>query len=263
MPSDEKAEAEEREVRAHFKVRSRLQQAFDDRRAAGEEVRVWAYETPTGFHGGRRFFAAGVEQFFAFYATTRAGRHFDELIAEHTPCRPYFDLEFYRVQNPGVDGRQLVADFVETCAFVFKDACGLDVAASDFLLLDSSTAEKFSAHAIVHLPDGRLFPDNLALKPLLQAVCAELDARGRCLVRKKNGVRGFFVDHVMYTPNRLFRLVLSAKAHSEAVFRVADYCRFYGADGPPDQRRLFLDALVVPHRYWEHPVLDLEELELV
>ncbi|KAI6217847.1 DNA-directed primase/polymerase protein [Aphelenchoides fujianensis] len=79
------------------------------------EKRVWAYEVPNCNSGLRRYFAASIQEFYAFYKHARCGRHYYEVIQEDLHCRPYFDLEFNKAENPGVDGQAMMEDFLAIC----------------------------------------------------------------------------------------------------------------------------------------------------
>lgn len=43
-------------------------------------------------------------------------RHVYEIIREGSPCRMYFDLEFARAHNPGLDGEWLVRSWINVVA---------------------------------------------------------------------------------------------------------------------------------------------------
>lgn len=43
-------------------------------------------------------------------------RHVYEIIREGSPCRMYFDLEFARAHNPGLDGEWLVQSWINVVA---------------------------------------------------------------------------------------------------------------------------------------------------
>ncbi|CAB1120076.1 unnamed protein product [Ectocarpus sp. CCAP 1310/34] len=79
-------------------------------------------------------------------------RHMYEIIREGCPCRMYFDLEFARGPNPGLDGEELVRAWINVVAGKLHREFGVSVGASNVLDLDSSTPKKFSRHLIFHLP---------------------------------------------------------------------------------------------------------------
>jgi hypothetical protein len=101
------------------------------------------------------------------------------------------DLEYYREANPELnDPVDLVNKFLQIVIEVFAQLFSIELHPErSFLILDSSTSKKFSAHVIglicqikqniyilikfilVHLPNGQLFPTNVSLKPLVSAIC--------------------------------------------------------------------------------------------
>lgn len=52
--------------------------------------------------------------------------HFYELILEGLPSRLYFDLEFYRDANEGLDGEQCLNDFISCVCYQLQKVYGLD-----------------------------------------------------------------------------------------------------------------------------------------
>jgi hypothetical protein len=128
------------------------------------QARIFSYETPElsqGSLGRRHFICARPIKFFRYYKRCRAGRWFYELIQDGYPCRPYFDLEFYKKFNLTLDPMTCFRDFIEICKETFRESLGIELNESDFLALDSTTDVKFSSHLIVHLPDKQLFPSNV------------------------------------------------------------------------------------------------------
>lgn len=83
---------------------------------------------------------------------------------------------------------------------------------------------------ITHLPSGRLFPNNVALKPVVKLICQRLLAQNVGIIRAGDDEEDtkFICDLVVYTKNRNFRLFLSSKNRKTNVLKLADYCRFYG-----------------------------------
>lgn len=52
-------------------------------------------------------------------------RHVYEIIREGSPCRMYFDLEFARAHNPGLDGEGLVQSWISVVAGEKRWNCGI------------------------------------------------------------------------------------------------------------------------------------------
>lgn len=110
-------------------------------------------------------------------------RHFYELIQEGAPCRPYFDLEYYRQFNGHLDAQETLFGFLRLFKAVFAEELGVELTDRSFLLLDSSTNAKFSVHVTIHLPDGKLFPNNVILKALVDRICVRMSERGVGIIR--------------------------------------------------------------------------------
>ncbi|KAL6750800.1 hypothetical protein V8C86DRAFT_2798798 [Haematococcus lacustris] len=70
----------------------------------------------------RRFLVTSLPRFWREYSqhTSPEDRHFYEIIREARPCHLYFDLEFSRPDNPGLDGALLVAQLVQLLALSLK-----------------------------------------------------------------------------------------------------------------------------------------------
>ncbi|CAM9146110.1 unnamed protein product [Ectocarpus fasciculatus] len=103
-------------------------------------------------------------------------RHVYEIIREGCPCRMYFDLEFARGPNPGLDGEELVRAWINVVAGKLHQEFGVSVGASNVLDLDSSTPKKFSRHLIFHLPGDQLFLDNSHVGRFVNSLAAELES---------------------------------------------------------------------------------------
>ncbi|CAM9241375.1 unnamed protein product [Sphacelaria rigidula] len=102
-------------------------------------------------------------------------QHVYEIIREGMPCRMYFDLEFTRACNVGLDGEALVRAWINVVAGKLQQDFGISVGKTDFLDLDSSTAKKFSRHLIVHLPGDQLFADNSHVGRFVNTLAADLE----------------------------------------------------------------------------------------
>lgn len=234
--------------------------------------------------GKRRFLATDLSKFWSFYQKEDpSSRHYYELIQEGLPCRLYFDLEYQKECNPHVDSAKMLAEFMDLCRVLLYEIFNLEVdPAKHFLILDSTTPKKFSAHMIVHLPDGRLFPSNTSLKPFIQLLCNRMEKDRVGIVKKEDGKETFLCDAAVYSKNRNFRLFLSSKCGKTAVLRLADYCTFYGmvfslAADPertiehielncflgskkPVDLEIFLDSLVVPYKHNDYEIISIENI---
>ncbi|CAD5234295.1 unnamed protein product [Bursaphelenchus xylophilus] len=248
-------------LREYFKIYYRQQDAFD-RQKKKPSARVFTYETPQLTEGRRRFLATDLEKFVACYKSIRCGRHFYELIQENRPCRPYFDLEYYKRFNVYEDPKQLVTDFIEVVCRLFKSRLNVVVDPTDFLILDSSSDDKFSAHIIIHFKEKVLLPCNTAFKGFVNSLCTTLAEERKCIIRNESK-ETFLCDQSVYTKNRNFRLFYSSKCGKKEKLVYASYCNFYQSRGitSPDTTSMFYDSLVIPKEYEEYGVLDLNQLE--
>lgn len=180
------------------------------------------------FAGCRRYICVSLRQFHDFYSQQTSKLHFYEIVQENRPCRPYFDLEFSRLLNESLDPETCYQEFVNLCRAVFKSSLDIHLEESSFLTLDSSTAEKYSAHVVIHLPNRRLFSSHLALKHFVEHLTTEMIKQQKCLVMKGDEEQTFLCDTAVYTKNRNFRLYYSTKRDKEARLEYAPYCKFYG-----------------------------------
>ena len=217
--------------------------------AAGSDVPILeAQRTPAP--SSRRFIVADVAAFWRVYADTApAHRHGYEIVRADTPCRLFLDLEFRRGGgiNNGVDGGVLMAVLLHRLSRALRADFGLLMRAEDALVLESSSASKFSRHVIVHargealvetsgearcgelLPAffrdvehaGRWVKRFMRLLEAERANDAAVDAlwvesdggggRGGSVVGEVAPPRVPFVDLGVYTRNRAFRLMFSSK----------------------------------------------------
>lgn len=88
-------------------------------------------------------------------------RHLYEIIREAHPSHLYFDLEFRRAHNPGLNGNRIVEYLVARTAGALAAILGLRLSQHHVIDLDSSSDTKFSRHLIFILPSGARFRDNL------------------------------------------------------------------------------------------------------
>ncbi|CAD5229510.1 unnamed protein product [Bursaphelenchus okinawaensis] len=247
-------------LRQYFVIYYRQQDAFN-RQQAKPSARVFTYETPQLTGGRRRFLSTDLEKFLRCYKLIKCGRHFYELIQEGRPCRPYFDLEYYKEFNPYADSKKLVKEFIQIVRDLLKEKLDITLDETDFLILDSSSDTKFSAHIIIHFKDKVLLPSNTAFKLFVNILCTRLTNAKKCILWNKDK-EVFLCDTGVYTKNRNFRLAFSSKCGKKEKLVYADYCNFYQSRGIsyPRATRIFYDSLIIPKDYEEYDVLDLKDL---
>ncbi|KAK6024936.1 hypothetical protein OSTOST_09175 [Ostertagia ostertagi] len=91
-----------------------------------KNTRVFSFEMPGHSEGERRYLVSTLERFWSWYSTL-SERHLYELIAESSPCRLYFDLEYSKETNPDIDHEVVYRHFMETVQRLLKSEFDLDV----------------------------------------------------------------------------------------------------------------------------------------
>lgn len=215
-----------------------------------------------------------------FYRDCKLPLHFYEIIQEGVPCRLYFDLEYYKEFNLHIDSLKMINEFLNICILSINDLFAVSITHKNFIILDSSNNEKFSAHVILHMPNGDLFPNNVEIKVIIKYICEKMLNSNVGLVNDdntNNNVR-FICDLTVYTKNRNFRLYLSSKCGKTSTLKLADYCTFYGLffflnftkkkkrsfidNLVPNKSQLFLDCLVIPKDYTRFNILTIPKINI-
>ncbi|XVF12557.1 hypothetical protein REPUB_Repub08aG0129000 [Reevesia pubescens] len=175
------------------------------------------------YSGQRRYLASTYEEFWNRYKIMESKlRHHYEVIQEGLPCHLYFDLEFNKRDNLGRDGDEMVDLLISVILEVLQEKYSINGNQDWVVELDSSTEEKFSRHLIMRIPKTA-FKDNLHVGAFVAEICSriasakERDERFEKLFVKKDSTSAespgqLFVDTVVYSRNRCFRLALSSKA---------------------------------------------------
>lgn len=141
-------------------------------------------------------------------------RHYYEMIQEGMPCHLYFDIEFEKELNPGVDGNNLLEIFKDYVQFRLQNIFCVQICRNSIIDLDSSTITKFSRHLIFRIP-GKLFADNLHVGSFVQNMVNDInliylgerqedrkDALQKLYIKTKSGEKSLFIDEGVYTRNR-------------------------------------------------------------
>ena len=71
-----------------------------------------------------------------------------EVIPQGVPCKLYLDLEFNKPSNPSKDGIKMVDILMRATIWAFQEYFDIQITLKDILILDGSTATKFSQHLI-------------------------------------------------------------------------------------------------------------------
>ncbi|KAI5062827.1 hypothetical protein GOP47_0021374 [Adiantum capillus-veneris] len=179
------------------------------------------------FSGQRRFLATTYKEFWCRYELIpQDHRHHYEIITEGSPCHLYFDLEFDRKANGGLDGNVLVDLLLSQIAEALHNIYSLEYDPSWTVELDSTTEEKFSRHVIIRVPNVA-FKDNSHVGAFVTELCSRLDRQrqsdediSRLYVLKGQSRQDcrsqLFLDQAVYSRNRSFRLPFSSKAGKTA-----------------------------------------------
>ncbi|KAL4640537.1 DNA-directed primase/polymerase protein [Arapaima gigas] len=126
-----------------------------------EEVHVFALEKDQSTGGQRIYLVTSYTELWHYYKTYRHSlMHCYEVIPEGAVCKLYFDLEFHKPSNRGLDGVQMVLMLIQFVCQKLDEIYGIKCSREDVLNLDSSTNDKFSRHLIFLLPNAA-FKDNL------------------------------------------------------------------------------------------------------
>ena len=224
------------------------------------------------FEGKRKFQVRRIDEFFGYYINLRK-RHYYEHIMIDTPCRMYFDLEFLKEFNPDFDGDEFMDTFIELVTKMLKEYFDEHISKRNFLVLDSTTEEKFSKHVIVHTQ--KLFPNNVEIKAFIDLLCKSLkDEKLGIVAKDKAGESCLIVDDGVYNKNRNFRMYLSSKFGKKAILDVDKrFYKFFGKSGFQDyvilflesdisQKEIFLDSLVIPIDYESYEIHSMEKLPI-
>ncbi|XP_023686409.1 DNA-directed primase/polymerase protein [Paramormyrops kingsleyae] len=148
-----------------------------------EDVHVFALERELTEAGQRIYLVTSYSELWHYYRTFRHSlMHCYEVIPEGAVCKVYFDLEFHKPSNEGLDGPQMVQLLIQYVCRKLNELYGVSCSAEDVLNLDSSTDDKFSRHLVFVLPDAA-FKDNAHVgrfvHKILQPVLESLqEARG-------------------------------------------------------------------------------------
>ncbi|KAI1701049.1 DNA-directed primase/polymerase protein [Ditylenchus destructor] len=225
--------------------------------------RIFSFEISRHVPGIRKFVYAELRDFAEWYlAPSTSPRNFHEIILAETPCRLFLDLEYLKLLNPNINLQETREECLDVCARMLTSLIGEPVDKSNFLILESSTVEKYSAHVIIHLPGGRLFPSMKHLNAVIKNLDQQLYAENAVIVNTglKTRPTRHLCDTIIYTPNRNLRMFLSSKIGYHTPFSVADYCTFY-EDQMPSQEEVFFDSLIIPEDFHLCDIVDIQLVE--
>ena len=230
---------------------------FSGNTANPDQLKHRIFSQELASSGKRTFISSSINTFFdAYLSIPPRKRHYYEIIREHSPCRLYFDCEFYKEFNPTVNGDSMVGLFTRYVATALQSHFGIMVSLENFLDLDSSTDSKCSHHIIVHLPDNQLFVNNLHVgnfvtkiandcKPSMSAPGTSQRYASELWIRGKKNDMCFFADLAVYTKNRAFRLLYSSKFQRDTILLPSKQNQFpIDMMSKNGEKQLFLDSLI-------------------
>ena len=237
-------------------------QALDYEKYCKEKIerRIFVVSEELSNDGKRHFIVASFDEFWRRYRKLpKKKRNFYEVIPEGQLCRLYFDLEFYKSENPDLQGSDVLDTFIHLVCFYLREKFGISCNRGDIIDLDSSTSDKFSRHLIFHMSES-LFCNNIecgnfvkyiyemarrkfmrnegqnpdSLRPIEIDFEEEIEPPDGINIRElfinnKDGNITFFADLGVYTKNRNFRLYGSSKFSKDAYLVLSDENGFHGS----------------------------------
>ena len=172
-----------------------------------------------GKGGERKFLVCSKETFWNFYKHLER-KHYYEVIPTSKPCKLYFDLEFLIEHNPEKDGFLMTESLVRLVNNKLEKEFACLSFMEDVLILESSTAQKFSVHLIFQ---KAIFPSNADCGAFVKHLVSSLAEEERKMfeVKDQEGNMTHFIDLSVYSRNRNFRLYLSTKLGKTAQLSVS------------------------------------------
>ncbi|XP_069833848.1 DNA-directed primase/polymerase protein isoform X2 [Dendropsophus ebraccatus] len=168
-----------------WKLFPRQAAAFQFAKTCKEDVHVFALETILDDTERRLYLVTTYAEFWFYYRNLpHSLAHCYEVIPADTVCKLYFDLEYYKLANPGADGKKMVALIIEFFSKKLEDCFGVKCSSDYVLNLDSSTDEKFSRHLIFLLPNAA-FKDNIHVGNFIKSALQPVLSLNGCILPPK------------------------------------------------------------------------------
>ena len=168
-------------------------------RSVDRRVRVFSEERQT-IDGARcvwTFFATDYATLWRRQSALKFKNvHCYEIIEEDQPCHLYFDLEFQKEFNEGLDGNALVTFLLKQLEWVLRRRWRITLQESFVMEMDASTETKFSRHLIIRFKQ-QAFRNNAQIKPLIREILHN-SAPGQFSVNKSDG-KSCFIDESVYS----------------------------------------------------------------
>ena len=138
-------------------------------------IRLWAQQVDVS--GRRQFFKRAVAVVEGAIVGSQQPPSLYEIIGPHLLIRPYFDIEYWKPANrsraASLDD-QLLQGIVVHADSLLSRVHRVNIDREKLVVLDSSSADKFSVHLILPLSGGYGFAVVTDAKAFAQAVCSSL-----------------------------------------------------------------------------------------
>lgn len=165
------------------------------------------------------------------------------MIRENAACKLYFDLEFSRILNQGLNGYHLTERFIKFICIKLKSLLNVNATPEDVLVLDSTTENKYSAHLIFNLKQIG-FRNNSICKSFVNASLIDLNIASEFSVKVSDDKMAPFCDMQVYTKNRNFRMFMNTKYGKQRDFVVSQIDRYIHTHQLSTNKEIFHHALV-------------------
>jgi hypothetical protein len=170
-----------------------------------------------------------------------------EIIRENSPSLCYFDLEYCKHMNRGIDGEELINIFLIELEEYFDKKFTIKITRENVIDLESCYQEKFSRHLIVRFSkDQEAFTDNQHVGLFVDGFISYLSNKKeinkvleKLWVEGNNG-KQILIDRQVYSRNQSFRTYKSTKLGKNAPLELSPQNKF----SYKDEEDLFLKSLV-------------------
>ncbi|XP_063971964.1 DNA-directed primase/polymerase protein-like [Diachasmimorpha longicaudata] len=216
-------------------------------------------------NNGRRMFVVAHPEvyWYSFIKQQPEERCTYEVIPEGAPCWLYLDLEFEKSLNPDSNGPSMTKTLLEIILAFLKKYWHLECTEKNVLNLDSTTCHKFSRHLIFCTKEVA-FKHNIHagrfIKNIIMEIEEYLSSNGSAfhevlsffplkdlesLYISTDKKKKIFIDSMVYTKNRHFRVYKATKWGKLSHLEVAPECNYEPTVERKDKiLSIFLDSLV-------------------
>ncbi|XP_011686015.1 PREDICTED: DNA-directed primase/polymerase protein-like [Wasmannia auropunctata] len=222
---------------------------------------TFVYQRPSD--GSRRFVVAHPEVYWWYYKVKPPEERCSyEIIPKDSPCWLYLDLEYPIELNPLCNGPRMTRTLIDIIRAYLLNHYHLLCDRSNFLILDSTSSNKFSRHVIFTMKD-MAFKDYSHVGKFIKTIYNDmllylrsdtpthgiLDHFDKAdieemLVKTQHGEK-LFVDNGVYTKNRHFRIYLSTKWGKQSYLTVSMDCVHNTVNKCREKELgIFLDSLI-------------------